>query len=529
MIAWGGVISAQVRYEDILKGPGDNWLTYAGDYGGKRHSALTQITTANAGQLVPKWVYHMPEAKGLRTNPIVYDGIMYVTNSNEVRALDARSGRLIWEYKDSRSKKKDVNRGAAILGDAVYFVTSDVYLVALDRRNGSLLWQKKYGDIDQGVYASVAPFAVKDKVIVGVSGGDSGMRGYLTAFSAATGEELWRHYTVPAKGEPGSESWGDYPEWGGAATWLSGTYDPDLNLLYWPTGNPWPDFYGGDRKGDNLYSCSLLAIDADTGKRKWHFQFTPHDTHDWDAQAWPVLVDLPFRGKPRKLVLHANRNGFFYVLDRVTGEFLSATKLVDKLDWASGIDDNGRPILVPGKDPTPTGNRACPGVRGATNWMSPSYNPNTGFLYVVTLEQCDMFTSSAKKPEPKKNFAGGGAGPKPSELGQFFVRAIDPKTGKRVWEYPMTGPAESWAGTVSVAGGVVFFGDDDGQLVALNARDGKHLWHFQMGEGLTASPISYAVSGKQYVAISSATAIFSFGLFESMPAIPLPTIRSAIK
>lgn len=507
-------LAAQVKYEDILKGPGDNWLTYSGDYHGKRHSPLTQITAANAGNLVAKWTYHMPKANGLRTNPLVYNGVMYVTNANEVRALDARTGRLIWEYKDTRAKKEAVNRGAALLGDRVFFVTGDVHLVALDRRNGALLWQKQYGRVEDGLYGSMAPMVVKDKVLVGVSGGDSGMRGYVAAYHAVTGEEAWRLYTVPAKGEKGADSWGKYVEYGGAATWLSGTYDPELNTIYWTTGNPWPDFYGGDRKGDNLYSCSLLAIDADTGKMKWYFQFTPHDTHDWDAQAWPVLVDLPFNGKPRKLVLHANRNGFLYVLDRVTGEFLRATKLVDNLDWATGIDAKGRPMVVPGKDPTPTGNRVCPGVRGATNWMAPSFNPATGLFHVITLEQCDVFTSSAKEPEPKKNFSGGGASPKPTEVGQFFLRAFDPTTGKRVWEYPMTGPAEMWAGTVSTAGGVVFFGDDDGHLVGVDSKTGKHLWHFQMGEWITASPIVYAVDGKEYVAIASATAIYSFGLFE---------------
>jgi alcohol dehydrogenase (cytochrome c) len=514
--------SAQVRYEDILKGAGENWLTYAGDYAGRSYSPLTQITAANANSLAPKWVYHMPKARGLRTRPIVYDGVMYVTNSNEVRALDARTGRLIWEYKDTRSKKEGANRGAAILGERIFFVTGDVYLVALDRRNGAMLWQKQYGHVEEGLDATLAPLAVKDKVLVGVSGGDSGMRGYVSAFSAVTGEEVWRFYTIPKKGEPGSESWGNYVEYGGAATWLSGTFDPELNLVYWTTGNPWPDFYGGERNGDNLYSCSLVALDADTGKMKWYFQFTPHDTHDWDAQAWPVVVDLVFEGKPRKLVLHANRNGFLYVLDRVTGEFLRATKIVDKLDWATGINAKGRPILVPGKDPTPSGNRACPGVRGATNWMSPSYNPGTGLLYVVTLEQCDIYTSSAKEPEPKKNFAGGGASPKPAELGQFFLRAFDPTTGRRVWEYPMTGPAESWAGAFSTAGGIVFFGDDDGQLVAVDAKSGKHLWHFQMGEGLTASPVTYMVDGKQHVAIASATAIFAFGLFEPVQPVPVP-------
>jgi alcohol dehydrogenase (cytochrome c) len=522
-----GATFAQVRYEDILKSPDQNWLTYAGDYTGKRHSPLKQITTENAASIVPKWVYHVPKANGLRTNPIVYDGVMYITNTNEVRALDARTGRLIWEYKDTRAKKESVNRGVAILGDKVFFVTADVHLVALDRRNGSVLWQKQYGRVEDGLFASAAPLAIRDKVIVGVAGGDSGMRGYVCAFSADTGEELWRFYTVPAKGEPGAETWGEFVEWGGAATWLSGTYDPELNLLYWTTGNPWPDFYGGDRKGDNLYSCSVIALDAETGKLEWYFQFTPHDTHDWDAQAWPVLVDMPYQGKPRKLLLHANRNGFFYVLDRTSGEFLSASKLVDNLDWATGIDAKGRPIEAPGKLPTSSGNRVCPGVRGATNWMSPSFNPSTGLLYVVTLEQCDIFTSSAKEPEPKKNFAGGGAGPKPNEIGQFFLRALDPQTGKRVWEYPMTGPAEMWAGTVSTAGGVVFFGDDDGHLVAVDAKDGRHLWHFQMGETLTASPITYAVDGKQYVAIASGTAIFSFGLFEPARSVPRLDVRSA--
>ncbi len=516
---------AQVKHEDLLRSPNADWLTVAGDFRGQRHSPLTQITTANAGSLVPKWVHQIEKADGLRTNPIVYQGVMYVTANNELRALDAASGRLIWRWKDARAKKDGVNRGAALLGDRVFFITADCFLTALDRRTGAVLWQKQYASIDDGVFATMAPFTVKDKVLVGVGGGDTGMRGFVAAFSAVTGEELWRRWTVPQKGEPGSETWGKLVEFGGAATWLSGTYDPDTNTLYWTTGNPWPDFNAQERSGDNLYSCSLLALDLDTGKLKWHFQFTPHDSHDWDAQAWPVLVDLPWKGRPRKLVLHANRNGFFYVLDRVTGEFLQATKLVDQLDWATGIDAKGRPIEVPGKGPTPAGNRVCPGVRGATNWMSPSWNPVTKLLYVVTLEQCDIFTSSSKEPEPNKGFSGGGAGPKPKDLGQFFVRAFNPLTGQRVWEYPMTGPGESWAGTVSTAGGVVFFGDDDGHLVGLDAKTGANVWHFNLGEPLTASPISYAVDGQQRIAIASATSIFSFGLFE--PVKPVPVLSKA--
>lgn len=516
-------LAAQVQYDDIRKGPGANWLTYAGDYAAQRHSPLTQINRTNVGALVPKWVYHVEGANKLEATPLVFDGIMYVTNSNEVYALDARTGRKIWRYKDEQSTKSDVNRGVALLGDRVFFVTTDGHLVALHRKTGGVLWQKPYADTKRGQFATLAPLALKDRVIVGVSGGDTGMRGFVAAFSAATGEELWRFFTIPAKGEPGSESWGEFPmEWGGGATWLSGTYDPQLNLIYWCTGNPWPDFYGGARRGDNLYSDSVVALDVDTGKLKWYFQFTPHDTHDWDAQAWPVLLDLPLQGSLRKVLVHANRNGFFYVLDRTNGRFLRAKPYVELLNWATGIDDKGRPIEAANMDPTPKGQRACPSVRGASNWMSPSYNPDTRLLYVPTLEQCDTYTGSAQKPEPMKNFAGTGAETIPSEPGKFYIRAIDPRTGEKRWDYPMTGPGTMWAGTVSTAGGLVFFGDDDGQLVALDAKTGKHLWHFYMGQLLTASPITFSVNGKQYVSIAAETDVFTFGLFE--PAVPVPLI-----
>ena len=513
--------SAQVRFEDITKGPTENWLTYAGNYQGWRYSPLKKITVDNAGSLAPKWVYHVPNAKGLRTSPLVYKGVMYVTNSNSMYALDAQSGRLIWQYLDTRAKGQGVNRGSAILGDRVYFTSNDNYLTALDRQTGALIFAKNFADASKGTSSTSAPLIVKDKVIVGSAGGDSGMRGFVAALSANTGEEIWRTYTVPAKGEKGSESWGDLVEWGGGATWLSGTFDPETNTLYWTTGNPWPDFTGKARSGDNLYTCSLVALDLETGKWKWHFQFTPHDTHDWDAQSWPVLIDMEFRGKMRKVVLHANRNGFFYVLDRTTGEFLRATKLIDKVTWASGIDDKGAPILIPGMDPSPDGKWVCPSVKGATNWMGQSYNPGTGLLYILTLEQCGMFSSSSQEPVPMKNFSGGGA---TEDGGQVILRAIDPKTAKRVWEYPMTGGGRMWTGTVSTASGVLFSGDDDGHLLALDAKTGKHLWHFNMGESLTASPITYEVDGKQYVTIASATAVFSFGLFEPMQSVPLPKI-----
>lgn len=517
---------AQVRPEDIAAGPGANWLTYAGDYQANGVSSLTEITPENVNRLTPKWTFRIPKGDGLRVRPIVYNGVMYVTKANELYALDARSGRQIWRYVDVKTKKKEaVNRGAAIMGDKVFFVTADIHCVALDRRTGGLLWRVPYGDIEKGMFASAAPLAVEGQIIVGVAGGDTGMRGYVTSLDAETGAEKWRTYTVPAKGEKGSETWGNYIEYGGGATWLSGTYDPQLKTLYWATGNPWPDFYAGDRRGDNLYTCSLIALDVETGKMKWHFQFTPGDTHDWDAQSWPVLVDLPYQGKLRKLVFHANRNGFLYVLDRTTGEYLRSSKLVENLDWATGIDAKGRPILVPGKEPTPSGNRVCPSVIGATNWMSQVFHPATKWLYVMTLEECDIYTSSSKEPVPNAGFSGGGAGPKPKDKGQWFLRAFDPLTGERKWQYPMTGPGTSWTGAVGTKTGVIFSGDDDGHLIAVDAKTGQHLWHYQMGEQIFASPMMYGVGGRQHVAIASSTGITSFALFEPVKSVPVPATK----
>lgn len=521
LIIFSLTLTAQTQ-EDIAKGPAENWLTYAGSYAGWRYSPLTQITPANVNTLVPKWTYRVPGARGLQSSPIVYQGVLYVTSTNSVYALDARTGRLIWQYSDPRAQKAGPNRGAAIWADNVYFTTSDNFLTALNRHTGAIIFHKQFADVSQGTTSTSAPLIARGKVIVGSAGGDSGMRGFIMALSAETGETLWKTYTIPARGEKGSETWGDLIDHGGGAAWLSGTYDPALNTLFWTTGNPWPDYNGDVRPGDNLYTCSLLALDLDTGKMKWHFQFTPHDTHDWDAQSWPILLDTPINGQPRQAVLHANRNGFFYALDRVTGQFLRATQLIDKVTWAKGIDANGKPIRIPNSDPTPSGNWVCPSVKGATNWMGQSYNPATGLLYAITLEQCGMYFRSSQQPEPMKNFAGGGA---TEEGGQVVLRALDPKTGLRAWEYPMTGIGRMWAGTVSTASGVIFSGDDDGHFLALNAKNGKNLWHFSLGENLSASPVIYSVNGKQYVALASATAVTAFGLFEPTPAIDPPIIR----
>ncbi len=499
--------------------PAENWLTYHGDYGAQRYSTLSAINRDTARNLVPQWTYHVENGRRLECTPIVSDGLMFITNSNEVHALDARTGRVIWRYREDGAAKSTVNRGVALLGDSVFFVTGDAYLVALNRTTGALRWHKQYADVKQGYFASLAPLALKDRVLVGVSGGDSGMRGFVAAYSASTGEELWRFYTVPAKGEPGADTWGEFDtRYGGGATWMTGTYDPDLNLTYWSTGNPWPDYVGKDRRGANLYTDSIVALDANTGKLRWYFQFTPHDTHDWDAQSIPVLVDLPVNGQVRKLLVHPNRNGFLYALDRVSGQYITAHPFVKLLDWAKGIDASGKPIEVPDLDPTPNGKKVCPSTRGASNWMSPSWSPVEQLLFVPTLEQCDLYVGMEHSPEPMHDLAGGGGGPVPGEPGRFYLRALNPLTGECKWEVPMSGPGTMWAGTVATAGGLVFFGNDEGDLVAVNSATGQDLWHYNMGQMLTASPMTFSVAGKQYVSIASATDVFTFALFE--PAVP---------
>jgi alcohol dehydrogenase (cytochrome c) len=390
-------------------------------------------------------------------------------------------------------------------------MTGDCHLVALMRGNGAVIWDHEYASFRDGFSCSGAPLVVKDKVIVGVA--SSGRTCFVAALSAESGAEVWRVSAVPKKGEPGSETWGNFPlERGGGPTWTPGSYDPGLNLLYWPIGNPWPDFYGGDRPGDNLYTDSILALDPDTGRMKWYFQFVPHDTHDWDANETPVLADLVFDGRPRKLLLQANRDGFYYVLDRTNGQFLRGVPFVKELNWAKGLDDQGRPMVVPSTDPSAAGVRVCPSVHGATNWWSPSFNPETGLFYVVALEQCETYYSSAQEAVPSSGFRGTGHTLIPGQPGQFYLRALDAKTGALRWEFPMPGPTTMWAGTVSTAGGLVFSADDDGDLVALDASTGKALWHFYTGANMHASPMTFGVDGKQYVTIAAGTNLFTFGL-----------------
>ena len=494
------------------------WPTYHGQPGGNRHSALDQITVDNVSRLGPRWIFPIP-AKQLEVTPVVVDGVMYVTTGNEAFALDSRSGREIWHYHRPHAKGVvgdaggGINRGVAVLGDRIFMVTPDAHLLALNRVNGGLVWDTEMADYHQQYGATGAPLVVKDLVVSGISGGDEGVRGFVAAYKVPTGERVWRFWTMPAPGEPLAETWvGRAIEHGCVSTWMTGTYDPNHDLLYWTTGNPCPDYNGDERKGDNLYSDCVLAFKPETGELRWYYQFTPHDVHDWDAQETPMLVDAEFRGRKRHLMLQANRNGFFYVLDRITGELLLARPFVDKLTWASGIGSDGRPNVLAGSEPTAEGTKVCPAVEGATNWMSSGWNPATGLFYVMALEKCNIYTKSSAWWEPGKSFFGGDTREVPGEPGKKVLRAIDIQTGRRVWQYPQEGPADSWGGVLSTAGGLVFFCDDSGAFAAVNAKTGEPLWHFHTNHRWHASPMSYQIDGKQYVAVAAGSNIIAFGL-----------------
>jgi alcohol dehydrogenase (cytochrome c) len=512
-----------VTYDRLLKAteePG-NWLTYSGDYRSHHYSTLNQITAENVHRLRAKWIYQMHRPK-VETTPIVVNGVMYVTRPpSDAIALDAETGRALWTYEHRISARVytccgEVNRGLAILGSTLFLTTLDAQLIALDAASGRVVWKKQLADPGLNYTATGAPLAVKDKIIVGIAGAEGGIRGFLDAYDAKTGERAWRFWTIPAPGEPGSETWGGGDAWkhGGASTWLTGSYDPALNLLYWGTGNPGPDYNGDVRPGDNLYSCSLLAIDPDTGKLKWHFQFTPHDTRDWDATQVPVLLDSTIGGRARKLVVVPSRNGFHYVLDRQTGEFLLAKAFV-KQTWAKEIDKKGRPVMNPGQEPTPEGNESIwPGVDGGNNWMSPSYNPQTKLLYFNSREERRrFFKTDAPEFRPGENYFGGGGGGgarfRPEESWGRLL-AMVPETGEIKWEHRILAPP--WTGVLSTAGNLVFSATPAGNFYALDARTGKELWRFNGGDRVFASPITFLSRGRQLVTMPIGDVLIAFGL-----------------
>ena len=472
--------------------PGD-WLTYNGSLTANRYSELKQITAANAAALRLLWVFPIP-FYGLETTPLESSGVMYVTGPNQVYAIEAATGHQIWQFSRPQTPGLDgdsalgTNRGVAIREGKVFFETDNAHLIALDRATGELLWDKTLPDDPMHYGGTTAPLIVGDTVIVGVAGADHGIRGFVACYQAETGERLWRHWTVPLKGEPGSETWqGSEPLRGGGSTWLTGSYDQSTDTLYWPTGNPYPDSDDRDRGGDNLYTDSILALNPHTGELKWHFQFTPHDVKDRDATEPPVLVDTTFHGQPRKLLLHADRNGFFYVLDRTSGELLLAKPFLRRVDWASGIGADGRPQVVAPK--------ACPS--DAANWSSAAFSPLTHLFYVLALEECT-----------------GGPTGYPDQTGQRFLRALDIETGKIVWEVPQpdAAKAKTWSGVLATAGGVVFYGKPNGGFEAVDARTGSLLWRYETNVRMKASPMTFEWNGKQYVVVAAGPNILCFGL-----------------
>ena len=518
MIVSGAALAAQVPYArlvDAAKEPGA-WLTYSGGYSGQRYSTLAQITPANVATLRPAWIYQVAGQGQMETSAIVADGLMYVTEPpTTVTALDPKNGRPLWSYvRPMPSNLRLIgfpatNRGVAILDDLVYVGSLDGALIALDAHTGAVRWETKVADNGTGHSITMAPLAVKDKVIVGISGGEAGIRGFVDAYHAKTGKLAWRTHTVPAAGERGVDTWaGESWKNGAGATWLTGSFDPELNLLYWGTGNPGPDWNGDVRKGDNLYTSSVLALDADTGTMKWHFQYTPHDVHDWDANQIQVLADLEINGRARKTLVTANRNAFYYVLDRVTGEFLHAAPYA-KQTWAKGIDAKGRPIVLPGTEPTPEGNLVYPSLQGSTNWPSPSFSPQTGLFYVPVREMGSYYYKTDVEYEPGQPFTGGGERRKADEA-WGAVRALDARTGAKVWDFRL--PSPSWSGVLSTASGLVFSGSNEGNFYALDAKTGVPLWQFQVGGMVRSNPTTFLVDGRQHVSVAAGHAVFMFAL-----------------
>ena len=495
-----------------------DWPTYNGGPGGNRYTSLTQIDKSNVDRLAIAWIFTLSGAGQLQVTPVVAGGIMYVAGINECYALDAGNGRQIWHYGRQRtpglSTGGNANRGAAVAGDRVFMETDNAHIIALNRFTGALLWDAELADVRSNYAASSAPLPAGNLIISGVSGGEHGANGFVAAHDQETGKEVWRFATVPRRGEPGSETWqGKDIEHGGAPTWFTGSYDPELDTVYWPTGNPSREYNGDHRKGDNLYSDSILALDRKTGRLKWHYQFTPHDLWDWDATETSVLVDMTWNGQPRKLMLHADRNGFFYVFDRRDGTLLLAKPFVRNLTWASGIGSDGRPIRLPNQDPTPEGTKVCPSQDGATNWFSPSFNPATGLYFLQTFEKCSVYTKSELGEwESGKSYLGGTQHTASDPVPQRVLKAVDVHTGAIRWELPQVGPAYSWGGTLATTTGLVIACEDGGSLMAVDASTGKPLWSVQTNQTWRASPMTYMFDGRQFIAVASGPNIIAVAL-----------------
>jgi alcohol dehydrogenase (cytochrome c) len=530
LLAMAGSLPAQVSFDRILNANKEpqNWLTYSGTTLSQRHSLLTQITPANVKNLELQWVFQSRSLEKYEATSIVADGVLYTVQApNDIVALDAASGRVYWTYsytpgKDARPCCGRVNRGVAILGDTLFMGTIDAHLVAIDARSGKPIWNTEVAKDASGYALTHAPLVVKDKVIVGTAGGEFGIRGFIAAYDAKTGKEVWRFHNIPEPGEPGHETWaGDSWKTGGGSVWVTGSYDPDLNLTYWGIGNPGPDWNGDNRKGDNLYTDSVVALDADTGKLKWHFQFSPHDEFDYDSVQIPVLVDVEWQGRPRKVMLWANRNGYFYVLDRTNGQFMLGKPFV-KVTWSSGLDERGRPMRAPTATTSPDGILIFPGNQGGTNWYNSSYSPHTGLFYIPSwVEYNTVYFKIPVEYNEGRNFGGGvlrnnvnQRRPTLTRLeeneGYGAVRAVDPKTGQMKWEFKMSDVTD--AGVLTTASDVLFTGGREGYFFAIDARNGELLWKATVGGQVQSGPMTYSVNGRQYVAVAAGNSLFCFAL-----------------
>ena len=530
-----GQVGAQVPYDRIVNATEEpeNWLTYNGDYMSQRYSRLDQITPDNVTNLELKWILQNQVFGAWQSNPIIVDGVMYVTERpNSVMAVDASTGRVFWKFRHTPSENARVccganNRGVAVLDDRVFMGTLDARLIALDRINGQPLWNAEVADVNLAYSVTMAPLVVKDKIIIGVGGGEYGIRGYVAAFDAETGEQAWKTYTIPGPGELGHDSWeGDDWEHGGASVWITGSFDPELNLTYWGVGNPGPDWNAGQRPGDNLFSDSVIALDADTGELEWYFQFTPNDGYDYDSVQVPVLADMVWRGEPKKVMMWANRNGYFYVLDRVTGLFLEGKPFVT-VNWSSGLDENGRPIPTPQPEGMPT----YPGNQGGTNWYPPSYSPRTGLFYFSAWENyATIYRAEESEYVPGQAFLGGGfsvLAPSPDaptigigrtnpinnwtdEVGYASLKAMDPQTGEAVWSYNQYDVSDS--GMLTTATDLLFTGGREGYFHAIDARSGDLIWNVNLGGQIVMAPVTYMVDGIQYVSVISGNGLSTFAL-----------------
>jgi len=527
-------LDAQVTSDRLLRAANEpgNWMTFGGTYASQRYSTLDEITPANVGRLESKWVLQNQVFGAWQSHPLVVDGIMYLTERpNDVMAVDARTGAMYWQYRYMPAEPKVCcganNRGLATLGDLLFTGTLDAHLIALDRVTGKPVWNVAVADGAAAYSITMAPLVIKNNVIVGVGGGEFGVRGFVAAFEAKTGRELWRFYTVPGPDEPGHETWsGDAWKTGGGPVWVTGSYDPEWNLTYWGVGNPGPDWNASQRPGDNLYTDSVIALDADTGALRWHFQFTPNDPYDYDSVQVPVLVDMPWNGRPARLILWANRNGYFYVLDRVTGQFLLGKPFV-KVNWSIGLDARGRPI----RTPQPQGQPTYPGNQGATNWYPPSYSPRTGLFYFTAWENYgSIYKPENSTYEAGQAFLGGGftvAAPAPDaptigigrrgpvnnwtdEVGNGAVMAMDPTTGEVRWKLRQFDVSD--AGILTTATDLLFTGGREGHFMALDARTGTILWRASLGGQIVMAPITYLVGGRQYVSVIAGSTLVTFAL-----------------